>query len=57
MRALAIFWKDEEGQDYIEYFLLAGAAAAIFAAVGARFKNEIIATINFVIQQLQGARR
>lgn len=57
MRALMSFWKDEEGQDYIEYFLLAGAAAAIFAAVGARFKDEIIATINFVIRQLQGARR
>jgi Flp pilus assembly pilin Flp len=51
------FLLDQDGQDYVEYLLLAGAAAAVFAAVGARFKNEIQATFEFVIQMLQGARR
>jgi Flp pilus assembly pilin Flp len=51
------FLLDQDGQDYIEYLLLAGAAAAVFAAVGARFKNEIISTFEFVIQMLQGARK
>jgi hypothetical protein len=42
----------ERGQALIEL-----ALAAIFAAVGNRFKNEIQATFEFVIQMLQGARR
>jgi hypothetical protein len=51
------FLLDEDGQDYIEYLLLAGAAAAIFAAIGTRFKDEIKATFDYVIRQLQGARQ
>jgi Flp pilus assembly pilin Flp len=51
------FLLDQDGQDYIEYLLLAGAAAAVFAAVGARFRNEIRATFEYVIQQLRGARQ
>lgn len=50
-------WMDESGQDYVEYFLLAGAAAAIFAALGTTFKEEIQATIQFVINQLREARK
>jgi Flp pilus assembly pilin Flp len=51
------FLLDQDGQDYVEYLLLAGAAAAVFAAVGARFKNEIQATFEYVIQMLRGARQ
>jgi Flp pilus assembly pilin Flp len=54
---MILFLSDEDGANYVEYLLLAGAAAAIFAAVGQRFKNEIQATFEFVIQMLQGARR
>jgi Flp pilus assembly pilin Flp len=57
MTRAILFLSDEDGANYVEYLLLAGAAAAIFAAVGARFKNEIQATFEFVIQMLQGARR
>ena len=52
----AFLW-DQDGQDYVEYLLLAGAAAAVFAAVGTRFKNEIISTFEFVIEMLRGARK
>jgi Flp pilus assembly pilin Flp len=57
MTRAILFLSDENGANYVEYLLLAGAAAAIFAAVGSRFKNEIQATFEFVIQMLQGARR
>jgi Flp pilus assembly pilin Flp len=57
MTRMILFLSDEDGANYVEYLLLAGAAAAIFAAVGNRFKNEIQATFEFVIQMLQGARR
>lgn len=57
MAAIVAFLRDEDGADYIEYLMLAGAAAAIFVAAGARFKNEIIATFNFVINTLAAARR
>jgi len=51
------FLLDQDGQNYIEYLLLAAAAAAVFAAVGTRFKNEIQATFEFVIEMLRGARK
>jgi Flp pilus assembly pilin Flp len=57
IRVIRVFLWEQDGQDYIEYLLLAGAAAAVFAAVGARFKNEIISTFEFVIQMLRGARQ
>lgn len=57
MAFMKALWMDESGQDYVEYFLLAGAAAAIFAALGNAFKNEIRAAIQFVIDQLRAARR
>jgi Flp pilus assembly pilin Flp len=57
MTRAILFLLDEDGANYIEYLLLAGAAAFIFAAIGARFKNEIRAAFEYVIQQLQAARR
>jgi Flp pilus assembly pilin Flp len=56
MTRAILFLLDEDGANYVEYLLLAGAAAAIFAAVGQRFKNEILATFEYVIRQLQAAR-
>jgi Flp pilus assembly pilin Flp len=51
------FLLDQDGQDYIEYLLLAGAAAAVFAAVGARFKNEIHFHLRVRHSDAPGARQ
>jgi Flp pilus assembly pilin Flp len=57
MTRAILFLLDEDGANYVEYLLLAGAAAAIFAAVGRLFRNEVQATFEFVIQMLRMARR
>jgi Flp pilus assembly pilin Flp len=56
MTRAILFLLDEDGANYVEYLLLAVTAAAIFAAIGQRFKNEILATFEYVIRQLQAAR-
>lgn len=51
------FLKDERGQDFAEYSLLLGAIAAVAGAVILRYKNELKASFDAAIDQLQEARR
>lgn len=47
---------DDSGQDFMEYALIGGAIAFVAAAVIFQFRQEIMNTFNFMIQQLQRAR-
>ncbi len=57
MSTLAMFLQDESGQDFAEYALLLGTVAAVAAMVIYRYKNELRATFEYAIAQLQAARR
>lgn len=51
------FLTDDSGQDFAEYALVLSAIGLIAIAVMIRFRNEIIATFNQAIANIQAARR
>ena len=52
---ISAFWRDEEGQDIIEYGLLAAFIAIVVAAILTLFAPELETIYNAILTQLQAA--
>jgi Flp pilus assembly pilin Flp len=50
------FLKEEEGQDFAEYALILGAVGVVAIAGIARYRNELQAAFEAVIEELRMAR-